>query len=131
MTIAGTTGTDKVAGKQAVRVGIIEAPFANATAVAGAATANGGAGIITSESLTTVAAATYTLTVTNNAVTVGDIVMGEVFNGTNTTGVPSLATVTPGAGIFTAVVQNISAATAFGGTLQIAFQVIKKAGAPL
>ena len=131
MPLPGTTGTNKVSGKQGFRIGILEVPFTLATAVAGAATANGGAGIVTSESLTTAAAATYTLTVTNSSVTVGDIVMGEVFNGTNTTGVPSLATVTPGAGIFTAVVQNISGATAFGGTLKIAFQVIKAAGANL
>lgn len=49
-----------------------------ATAVAGAVTLNKSSGVITSEALSTAAAATYTLTITNNLVAAADIPFASV-----------------------------------------------------
>lgn len=91
------------------------------TAVAGAATLNNRFGIITSEALTTAAAATYTLTLTNNQVDAGDIVLASVQYGTSTTGTPNVATVTVTQGQIKIVVQNIHASVAVNGTLVISY----------
>lgn len=96
-----------------------------ATAVAGAATLNKPSGKITSEALTTVAGATYTLTLTNSEIAAADIVQCSVALGTATTGVPTITTVKPAAGSVVIIVQNIAAAAALNGTLVFAFQVLK------
>lgn len=96
-----------------------------ATASAGAATLNSGYGVITTESLTTAAAAVYTLTLTNAAIAAADIVHVTVGNGTNTTVGPSLAGVTPAAGSVVIVIRNTHAASALNGTLRVAFTVVK------
>ena len=128
----GTTGTERTFQNEAVRMKILEVQMPSTpAATAGAATLNQCFGQVTSESLTTAAASVYTLTVTNSVVTTTDVAFATVCNGTNTTGTPNIATVTPGAGILTIVVQNIHGSVAFGGTLKIGFMVVKKAGAPL
>jgi hypothetical protein len=96
-----------------------------ATASGGAATLHKLAGKITSEALTTAAAASYTLTVTNNKVAAADQVFASVAYGTSTTGVPVVTRVTPGAGSFVVVVRNIDAAAAFNGTIVVTFFVLK------
>lgn len=92
-----------------------------ATATAGAATLNKASGVITTEALTTVAAATYVLTLTNSAIAATDMVFVSVWFGTSTTGVPTVASVKPGAGNVVITIQNIAAAAVFNGTLKIAF----------
>ena len=92
-----------------------------ATAVAGAATLNKNAGVITSEALTTAAGATYTLTLTDSAIAAADQVMASVSLGTATTGTPTITTVTPAAGSVVIIVQNIHASAALNGTIKIAF----------
>jgi hypothetical protein len=92
-----------------------------ATAVAGAATLNKNAGTITTESLSTAAGATYTLTITNNQITATDQVMTSIANGTNTTGAPNIVLSGQAAGSLTVTVQNVAAAAAFNGTLKISF----------
>lgn len=129
--VPGTTGTNREMQKQAVSVGVEMSAFQNGTASGGACTVNGGAGSITTDTLTTAAGSTYTLTVTNNVVTAGDIVWAQVGNGTNTAGQPNLASVLASAGAWSAVIQNIHGSTAFGGTLVVGFQVLKKAPANL
>jgi len=96
-----------------------------ASATAGAATLNKMAGVITSESITTAAGATYTLTLTNSDIAATDQVFASVYNGSNAAGMPNVTTVTPGAGQVVIVVQNIAAAAAFNGTIKIAFSVFK------
>lgn len=92
------------------------------TSAAGAVTLNAKAGIITTESLTTASQATYTLTITNSQVTVGDLVLGTIQNGSNTTGIPVLESVVPGAGILTVKIGNASTTTTpFGGSLKFSF----------
>lgn len=89
------------------------------------ATLNNMAGNVTSASLTTAAGGTYTLTLTNSNIAVGDQVMVDVGNGTNSGGQPTVANVTPGAGQVVVVVQNIHGTTALNGTIIIAFVVFK------
>lgn len=96
-----------------------------ATAASGAATLNKSSGVITSEALTTAAGADYTLTLTNSDIAAADIVLASVQLGSATTGVPAVATVTPGAGSVAIVVQNIHASAALNGTIMIAFAVLK------
>lgn len=92
-----------------------------ATAVAGAATLNKASGQITTESLTTAAAADYTLTVTDSAIAATDLVMASFQLGTNTTGTPVIRSVTPAAGSLVIKVYNAHASAAFNGTLVISF----------
>ena len=96
-----------------------------ATATAGAATLNKMSGTVTSESLTTAAGATYTLTVTDSDIAAADIVGAAVQLGTATTGMPTITTTTPAAGSVVIVVQNIHASAALNGTIKIAFWVLK------
>lgn len=90
-----------------------------ATAAAGAVTLNSGRGVITSEALTTAAAAVYTLTWTNAAVAATSLPLCTVGNGTNTTVAPALNSVTPAAGSVVIVVRNAHAAAALNGTIKV------------
>lgn len=96
-----------------------------ASATSGAATLNQPSGIITTESLTTAAAAEYTLTLTNSKIAATDIVLVAVGNGSSTTGTPGIgsATVTDSQVVITVSNDHVSAA--FNGTLKISFVVIK------
>lgn len=96
-----------------------------ATATTGAATLAKSAGVITSEALTTAAAAAYTLTLTNSTIAAADQVFVSVQNGTNTAGVPLVSTVTPAAGSVAIKIHNGHATDAFNGTIKIAFMVLK------
>lgn len=96
-----------------------------ASATTGAATLNQPSGIITSESLTTAAGATYTLTLTDNKIAATDIIQVTLGKGTATTGVPSLSTVTITDSTATIVVQNIHATAALNGTIVFMFNIVK------
>lgn len=96
-----------------------------ASATAGAATLNKGAGRITSEALTTAGLADYTLTLTNSAIAAADQVMVNVGNGTNTQGDAVVGTVTPAAGSVVVVIRNAHATQALNGTLIVNFVVFK------
>ena len=99
--------------------------ISTATAAAGAATLNALAGKITSESLTTAAAAAYTLTLTNSMIAAGDIVWAKVGNGTNSAGIPIIGTVAEAAGSVVIKVENQHASAAFNGTVVVSFSVSK------
>lgn len=86
---------------------------------AGVAAVNGDAAIVTTASLTTAAAATYTLSLYSGLITTKSIVMVSVGNGTNSAGSPDLFTVTVTNGLATIVVDNAHATAAFNGTLVI------------
>lgn len=96
-----------------------------AAATAGAATLNQPSGVITSEALTTAAAATYTLTLTNSKIVATDIVLVSLGNGTNAAGAPVITTVTPAAGSVVVVVKNVHASAALNGTLTFSYSVVK------
>lgn len=91
------------------------------TAAAGAATSNKGNAVVTSESLTTAAAAIYTLTVTDAKIVAGSIVMASVQLGTSTTGDPIITQVTPGAGSVVIKVKNDHATAALNGTIKVSY----------
>lgn len=105
--------------------GTISPDTGTATATAGAATLSKPAGKVTSEALTTAAAAFYTLTITNTEIAAADIVLTNVQFGTATTGEPVIERVTPAAGSVVIRVKNVSAATALNGTIVVSFLVIK------
>lgn len=114
-----TTGAGSVGSLQ------LDTGTKTATATAGAATLNKDAGVITSEGLTTVAGAEYTLTITNSAIAAADQVFASVANGTNTKGPIRITTITPGSGSVVIKVQNGHATDPLDGTIKVAFAVLK------
>lgn len=94
-----------------------------ATASAGAATLNANTGEVTTEALTTAAGANYTLTLTNNKITAGSLVLCNITQGSNTTVGSVLWTAVPGSGTIPIVVKNTHATVALNGTLKIRFFV--------
>jgi hypothetical protein len=95
-----------------------------ATATAGAATLNRQRGVITSETgLTTAAGADYVLTLTNDRITAGSIVLATAGNGTNTTEGVAIHRVTPGSGSVVIHVRNTHASAAWNGSVKVAFSV--------
>jgi hypothetical protein len=119
-TIGGTTPAPVTASALHVDTGT-----KTAAAVAGAATLNKMAGVITSEALVTAGLADYTLTLTNSNIAAADQVFAQVGNGTNTQGDPVVGVVTPAAGSVTIRIRNAHATQALNGTLIIAFMVLK------
>lgn len=97
-----------------------------ATASAGAATLANKCGVITSEALTTAAAAEYTLTLTNTTIAAGDICFAGAALGTSTQG-----TVTSGGAMKTTAntgvvaVSNVHASEALNGTITIVYWCLK------
>jgi len=90
-----------------------------ATATSGAATLANRFGAITSETLSTAAGGTYTLTITNTQVAAGDLCMASVAYGTSTTGTPNVARVQVSAGQIVIIIQNIHASAALNGTIVV------------
>lgn len=132
MTVGTTTGTNREHRKEAVAIGALEVAMPNtATAVAGAATLNQGAGFVTSESLSTATGATYTLTLTNSFIDANTMVFATCQLGTSTQGTPDVTTTVDGAGSATIKVKNIDASNAFNGTIVIGFFLVRKAAAAL
>lgn len=94
-----------------------------ATSTAGAATLSTKSGRVTTEALTTAPGATYTFTLTNTLITAaGPVPQVELIDGTNTGGAVQLTSIANGAGSSVFVFTNVGA-TAFNGTMQLAFHV--------
>lgn len=96
-----------------------------ATATAGAATLNNSSGVVTTEALTTVAGASYTLTLTDSQIAAVDQVYASVAYGTASAGEPHIMRVQPAAGGVVIVVRNSASAAAFNGTFKVSFFVLK------
>jgi len=94
-----------------------------ATASSGAATDAHVAGQITTESLSTAAGASYTLTITDPLVQADSVVLASVALGSSTTGTPMVFTITPAAGSVVIKIYNNHASAAFNGTLVVSFIV--------
>lgn len=90
-----------------------------ATAASGAATYNGTKVKVTSEALTTAAAADYTLTLTDSSITAASFIDVEAANGTNTTEGLAINRVQPGAGSAVIHIRNTNASVALNGTIVI------------
>lgn len=123
----GTTGTEKRFQEQGLRSGVLLQKNNTATASSGAATLNAaGSGIVTSESISTAAGSNYTLTLTNNMIEAGDVVLASVRLGSSTNGEPMVESVTPAAGSVVIIVRNNHGSAAFNGTIKIGFLVVKQ-----
>lgn len=94
-----------------------------ATATAGAATVNSKIGKVTSESLTTIGGAYYTLTITNSSALASSVVIASVDNGTNTTDTISVERVRPSSNSIVIRIKN-TGASALNGTLLISFVIL-------
>lgn len=103
----------------------LPSPASQVTAANGAVTENASdGGVITTESLTTAAAAAYTCTCGCDAVLgPNSIVLASIQNGSNTQGDPDLATVTTTFGQIVFKVVNRHASQALNGTLKLSFIV--------
>ena len=84
--------------------------------------------ITTAAQTATGQAPAVTITITNTTVTVGDLIIASLDQGTNTTGIPLLTTVHAGAGVMTFGLLNAATTNtaAFAGTFIINYEVIKK-----
>lgn len=102
---------------------------ANSTGIstAGAATVNTQSGQITTEALTTAAAATYSFTLTNSLVKAGSVVLVSIGKGTATTGEMAVHFVTPAAGSVVIAIRNDAAVNAVNGTITVNFAVLNMA----
>lgn len=95
-----------------------------ATAASGAATCQHSECVVTSESITTAAAATYTLVLTSKLAYAASLALASVWLGSSTTGTPQVVSVTPAAGTITVIVKNIHASAAFNGTIVIGVVIL-------
>ncbi len=103
----------------------LNAQAKTATAVAGAATLNSVAGVVTTETLSTAQGADYTLTLTNAEAAAGQAVVFSIDNGTNSAGSPVALRATPSAGQIVFVVRNLhGSAVALNGTLKISYAIL-------
>jgi hypothetical protein len=98
----------------------------SAVAVSGAATLNTTCGQVTTESLTLAQDGIYTLTITCSYAAAGHKVFCNVENGSNTVGIPGVATATLANGKITVVIVN-HGATPLNGTLLLDFVLMKSA----
>lgn len=98
---------------------------ATGTGGTGTATLSKVSGKVTTGALTTAAAATHVLTLTNTKIAATDQVYVSVCKGTATTGTPTVADVAPAAGSVVITIQNIHASAAVNGTLVVSFFVVK------
>lgn len=94
------------------------------TSTAGAATVNTQSGLVTTEALTTAAAATYTFTLTNSLINASSVVLVTIAKGTATAGEPAVHFVTPTVGSAVILIRNDAAAAALNGTIKIGFLVM-------
>lgn len=95
-----------------------------ATSTAAAATVNHQAGVITTEALTTAAAAAYAFTLTNSRITTSSIVLLQLMGGTNTIRGLELRAIPSNGSAAISIYNNNVAGTALNGTLIFGFVVI-------
>lgn len=93
------------------------------TGAANAATCANAFCVVTTESVSTAAGATYTETVTATPVTAASLCFASVAAGG--TGTAAVAKVTPAAGSLVIIVQNIHASVAFNAALVITYACFK------
>lgn len=122
----GFEGREKAYRNMELSMRGISSDISTGTASSKAVTINDYMGLITSEDLTTAQNAVDVVTMTNDKVAVGDLVLVTLHNGTNTQGTPMLTTVTVTASTVAIRFANKHATSeAFNGTLKFSFVVIK------
>lgn len=103
--------------------GTLDADSGTVTLSTNAGTVSKMAGVITTESLTTAAAAGQDLTITNTLCTTASILLVTRTGGTSATGTPIIKAV-PGTGSFVITLDNKHASAAFNGTFILSFLLI-------
>lgn len=88
------------------------------------ATLNAGYGVLTTAALTTVAAASHVITLTNSVVTANSLILANVGYGTATTGEPAIHNVSVATGTAVITIRNDAAAAPVNGTLKVFFLII-------
>jgi hypothetical protein len=96
-----------------------------AVATSAAITVNANAGIITTVPLTTAANANYDITISNVYIRAQDLVLANVFKGTDTVGPLTISKVIPANGSVLIGVKNNDGASPLNGTVNVCFAVIK------
>lgn len=120
----GEFGINDTFRNQQVNLTTVGSEMGTATASSGAATLNAYIGKITTEALSTAAAAEYTLTLTNNKIGANDFVLVSV-DKKSSAGSPALGECTVTAGQVIITISNVHASAAFNAAIQINFMVIK------
>lgn len=122
----GFEGRDKRFRNMELSVRGLSSDISTGTASSKAVTINDYMGVITSEDLTTAQNAVDIITLTNDKVKTGDIVLVTMGNGTNSQGTPMLGQckVTDNTVVITFANKHASS-EAFNGTLKFGFVVIK------
>lgn len=124
-TVAGLAVAQTFSANQTIGAGIkLVLDSGTCTSTAAACTLSKQAGIVTSEALTTAAAGTWSLVLTNTLITASSNILAQATLGTATTGTPLVTKITPGAGSATIVVTNIAAAAALNGTILVNFTLV-------
>ena len=103
------------------------ASVTQATDITTGVTANGNAGVITTQAASAAASASDTFTVTNSSVTASSVILLQImdYSGTlGTNGAPIVYGANVAAGSFDIVLYNADAANALAGTFDIGYQVI-------
>jgi hypothetical protein len=90
------------------------------TGATSTATLNNRWGKLTTAALTTAAAGTHVITLTDTAIAATDVVVGSVSYGTATTGDPTVSFL-PAAGTMTITINNRHASAAVNGTLVVSY----------
>jgi hypothetical protein len=119
-----TADVDGKNAKLRVRVGDIEADAGTGTCVTNAVSINRMAGVITTESLTTTAGSTQTITLTCDHIVAGDMVLA-VCDPLTSAGTPSVANVAVSASTAVVLLKNIHGSVALNAAVAIYFLVIK------
>lgn len=103
----------------------VGAGTASCTGTGGTSTAtlNNRFGKLTTDAITTAAAAEHVITLTNSAVKATDLVLASVAMGTATTGEPAITKIVCGASSVTITIKNVAAAAAVNGTLVVSYAV--------
>lgn len=81
-------------------------------------------GVITTDAITTAAAGTHVMTVTNTLVTSTSIIHASI-NQNGSTGLPVITSIEPGSGSFVIRISNLHASAAFNAALKIPFSLAK------
>ncbi len=106
-------------------IGLPQQPVVATGSSAGTATFNADAGVVTTTALTLTTGTSATLTINNNQISSSSVLSVEVYNGTNTAGVPFIASITPSPGSVAIVITNAAATgvAALNGTLKVMFVI--------
>lgn len=124
-TLAGTGVAQTFSANQTMGAGIkLVLDSGTCTSTAAACTLNKQAGIVTSEALTTAAAGTWSLVLTNSLISASSNIIAQATLGSATTGTPLVTKITPGAGSATIVVTNVAATAALNGTILLSFTLL-------